>query len=109
MRKRSLLLGDSISKWNIDFQVDSHLQGCEGRVLSDCEGCEMRKRSLLLGDWIYKLNLNLKAVKAEFSDEKEKFSSWWFNFQVEYWISSWISMWRLWRPSVKAVRWEREV
>jgi len=32
MRKRSLLLGDSISKWNIDFQVDSHSEGCEGRV-----------------------------------------------------------------------------
>jgi hypothetical protein len=36
----------------------------------------MRKRSLLLGDLIYKLNLNVKAVKAEFSDEKEKFTSW---------------------------------
>ena len=34
----------------------------------------MRKRSFLLGDSISKLNLNLKAVKAEFSDEKEKFS-----------------------------------
>jgi hypothetical protein len=74
--------------WWFNFQVEAHSEGCE---------------------WIYKLNLNLKAVKAEFSDEKEKFSSWWFNFQVEYWISSWISMWRLWRPSVKAVRWEREV
>jgi hypothetical protein len=36
----------------------------------------MRKRSLLLGDSISKLKLNLKAVKAEFSDEKEKFTSW---------------------------------
>ena len=47
MRKRSLLLGDSVFKWNIYFQVDSHLEGCEGRVLSDFEGCEMRKRSLV--------------------------------------------------------------
>jgi hypothetical protein len=36
----------------------------------------MRKRSFILGDSISKLKLNLKAVKAEFSDEKEKFSSW---------------------------------
>ena len=35
----------------------------------------MRKRRLLLGDSISKWNLNLKVVKAEFSDEKEKFSS----------------------------------
>jgi hypothetical protein len=47
MRKRSLLLGDSISKWNIYVEVDSHLEGCEGRVLSDFEGCEMRKRSFV--------------------------------------------------------------
>jgi len=32
----------------------------------------MRKRSLLLGDSISKLNLNLKAVKAEFLDEKDR-------------------------------------
>ena len=32
MRKRSLLLGDSIFKWNIDLQVESHSEGCEGRV-----------------------------------------------------------------------------
>ena len=36
----------------------------------------MRKISFLLGDAIFKLNLIRKAVKAEFSDEKEKFSSW---------------------------------
>ena len=34
----------------------------------------MRKRSLLVGDLISKLNLISKDVKAEFSDEKEKFS-----------------------------------
>jgi len=45
MRKRSLLFGDSVFKWNIDFQVDSHLEGCEGRVLSDCEGREKEKVS----------------------------------------------------------------
>jgi len=36
----------------------------------------MRKRSLILSDTIFKLNLNVKAVKAEFLDEKEKFTSW---------------------------------
>ena len=44
----------------------------------------MRKRSLLLGDLVFKLTLIRKAVKAEFSDEKEKFTSWGFSFQVEY-------------------------
>ena len=37
---------------------------------------KIRKRSLLLGDSIYKLTLIWKAMKAEFTDEKEKFSSW---------------------------------
>jgi hypothetical protein len=32
----------------------------------------MRKRSFLLGDSISKLMLNLKAVKAEFLDEKDR-------------------------------------
>jgi len=75
---RSFLLGDSISKLNLWRP-----------------SLEMRKRSLILSDTIFKLNLNVKAVKAEFLDEKEKFTSWWFNFQVEYWFSSWLSFGRL--------------
>ena len=82
MRKRSFLLGDSIYKLNLWRP-----------------SLEIRKRSLILSDTIFKLNLNVKAVKAAFLDEKEKFTSWWFNFQVEYWFSSWLSFARLWRPS----------
>ena len=82
MRKRSFLLGDSIYKLNLWRP-----------------SLEIRKRSLILSDTIFKLNLNVKAVKAAFLDEKEKFTSWWFNFQVEYWFSSWLWFGRLQRPS----------
>ena len=37
MRKRSLLIGDSISKLNLIRKA----------VKAECEGCEMRKRSLV--------------------------------------------------------------